>query len=111
LCLDAELARAVADEVAKETERLGDALTLVLEAPTDDTLERVKPEIGMRDHAEVPAASAKPPEQLGVLVLARADDLAGRGDQLGGKQVVAGEPVLGGQVADPASKGETRDAG
>src|SRR5829696_3376154 len=111
LCLDAELARAVGAEIAKETERLADALTLVLEAPTDDTLERVKAEIGMRDHTEVPAASAKPPEQLGVLVLAHADDLADRGNELGRKHLVTSEPVLSGQVADSASKGETRDTG
>src|SRR5215510_2972575 len=36
LGLDAEVARAVDRELAEETERLGDALFLVLEAPADD---------------------------------------------------------------------------
>jgi hypothetical protein len=67
----------------------------------------VEPELGLRDDPEVAAATAKPPEQLGVLILARADDLAGRGDELGSDQVVAGEAALRGQVADPSSKGET----
>ena len=71
----------------------------------------MEPELGRVDHAEVAAAAAQPPEQLGVLVVAGADDLARRGDQLRGDQVVAGEPVLGGEVADAAAEGEAGDPG
>jgi len=92
------------------TERLGNAPALVLEAPADDPFEWVEPELGLGDDAEVAAPSAKPPEQLGVLIVARAHDLPARADHLRGDQVVAGESILGGQVTDPATEGETRDA-
>src|SRR4029079_381240 len=42
LSLDAEFARAVIRELAEEAERLGHPLAFVLEAPTDDVLERVE---------------------------------------------------------------------
>jgi hypothetical protein len=71
----------------------------------------VEPKLGLGDDAEVAAPSAKGPEQLGVLIAARANNLAGRADQVRGDQVVAGEPVLRGQVADSAAEGETRDPG
>ena len=48
LGLDAEPARAASRELAEETERLGNALSLVLEAPADDPLEWVEPELEPR---------------------------------------------------------------
>jgi hypothetical protein len=65
LGLDAELLRAVGCELAEAAERAGDAVSVVREAPADDLLERVEPELGLDDDAEVAASSAQPPEQLG----------------------------------------------
>jgi hypothetical protein len=68
-------------------------------------------ELGPRHDAEVAAAPADPPEQLGLLIVGGADDPARGRDQLGGDQVVAGEPILGGEVANAAAEGEAGDAG
>src|SRR5262249_40020536 len=73
LGLDAESAWAVDRELAEETERRGNPLSLVLEAPADDLLEQVEAELRLGDDAEIAASSAKPPEQLGVLIVACAD--------------------------------------
>ena len=68
-----------------------------------------EPERG--DDAEVAAAAAQRPEQIGVLVGGRPDDAALGGDHVGGKQVVDGEPVLAHEEADAAAEGEPGDAG
>ena len=49
----------------KRAQRIADAVALVLEAPADDPLERMEPELGPRRHAEVATAAAQPPEELG----------------------------------------------
>src|SRR5262249_58499895 len=64
-----------------------------------------------RGDAEVAAASAEGPQQLGVLVGARVYDRPVGRDELCPDQVVARQPVLSGQVADAAAEGEARDAG
>jgi hypothetical protein len=56
-------------------------------------------------------AAAEPPEQLGVLVVARAYHFARGNDQLGGDQVVSSESVLGGEAADAAAEGKAGDSG
>ena len=107
LGLDAELARAADRELAEETERLGNALSLVLEAPADDPLEWVEPELGLGTTPKLPPPPRSPQSQLGVPIVGRADDRPARADHLRGDQVVAGESVLGAQVTDPATEGET----
>ena len=61
--------------------------------------------------AEVAAAAAQRPEQLGMLVRGGADRLAGRGHELDGEHVVAGEAVLALEPAGAAAEREARDAG
>ena len=71
----------------------------------------VQPELELGHHAEVPAAAAQPPEQLGVLVRRGAHDVAARGHDLARDQVVAGQAVLAGEPAHAATQGETADPG
>ena len=63
------------------------------------------------DDAEVAAAAADRPEQVGVLVGARADALAAGQHELGLEQVVDRQAALAGQVAEAAAEGQAADAG
>jgi hypothetical protein len=63
----------------------------------------VEPELELGHHAEVPAAAAKPPEEVGVLGLARMKGFALRVDQLEPLDVVTGKSEPPGQPAHPAS--------
>ena len=75
-----------------------------------DRPDRVQCELELRDDAEVPAAAPQAPEELGVLRLGCVDDPAVGGDDLRGEEVVAREPVLAHQPADPAAEREAADA-
>ena len=68
-----------------------------------------EPERG--DDAEVPASASQRPEQVGVIVGRRPDDLALGGDHLGFHEVVDGESVLAHEPADAAAQAEAADAG
>ena len=68
-------------------------------------------ELELGDDAEVPAAAAEAPEEIRVLVGARAHELAVGGDDVGREQVVDREAVLALQPADPAAEREPGDAG
>ena len=71
----------------------------------------MQPEQERGDDAEVAAAAADGPEQVGILVGAGAHLLAARQNDLGLEQVVDREPALAGQMAEAAAKGEAADAG
>src|SRR2546430_8079222 len=58
------------------------------------------------DDAEVATATAKSPIEIGVLGLARVDDLAVGGDHLERHDVVAGKPMLSGQPSHATAEGE-----
>ena len=60
--------------------------------------------------AEAAAASAKRPEELLVLGLARGEHVSVRGDDLERDEVVRGQPVLAAEPADPAREREPGDA-
>ena len=64
----------------------------------------MQPEQERRDDAEVAAAPADRPEQVGVLVGARANALAVREHHLGFEQVVDREAALAGQVAEATAE-------
>ncbi len=68
-------------------------------------------ELELGDDAEVPAAAAQPPVELGVLALARVDEPTVGGDDVGADEVVAREPVLPHQPADPAAEREAGHTG
>ena len=63
------------------------------------------------DHAEVSAAAAQRPEQVGVLGFGRRHHAAVGQHELGLQQVVDGQAVLAGQVAVAAAEGEAADPG
>jgi hypothetical protein len=71
----------------------------------------VQPEGELGDDAEVAAAAAQCPEQVGVLTLAGGDDAAVGQHDLSGDQVVAGQAVRPIQVPDAAAEGESADTG
>ena len=73
--------------------------------------DRVEPQLDRGHDAEVAAAAAQRPEQLGVLVGGRADRLAAGGDQLDGEDVVDGQAVLALEPARAAAEREPGDAG
>ena len=73
--------------------------------------DRMQPELERGHDAEVAAAAAQAPEQLGVLVLAGVHELAVGGDDVGGEQVVAGQAELAHQPADAAAEREPGDPG
>ena len=111
LRLDADLVVCGGVYVPECAQRIADSVALVLEAPADDRVQRMEPELGPGHHAKVATAPAQPPEELGLVVAIGTDHLARGGDQLGGDQVVAGERVLGGEVPYAAAEGEARDPG
>ena len=63
--------------------------------------DRVSVELERGHDAEVAAAAAQRPEQLGVLVLARMDPLAGRRDELDRGEGVAGQAVARSSQPEP----------
>jgi hypothetical protein len=73
--------------------------------------ERVSPVLEGGDHAEVPTTTPQGPQQLRVVLLVCGDEVAVRGHQVRGDQVVATEPVPATQPAQPAAKGEPGDPG
>src|SRR5262249_23267931 len=81
------------------------------EAPADDAFEWVQPVLESCRDAEVAAAPAEAPQQLGVLVSAGMDDRAAGRDELCTDQVVARQSVLSGQVADAPAESQAGNAG
>jgi hypothetical protein len=71
----------------------------------------VQAEQERRDDAEVAAAAANRPEQVGVLVRARTDALAAGQHELGLEQVVDREPEGARQVPETPAEREPADAG
>ena len=107
----AEVPGGAADQVPISAKRFGNAGPAVDEPTADNPFERMQAELQLRRDAEVAAATAQRPEQLGVLIGARTNRRPVRGDDLGADEVVAGETVLCGQMADPAPEGESGHAG
>ena len=64
-----------------------------------------------RRDAEVAAAAADGPEQVGMLLVARPHDVAGSGHDLRRTQAVDRHPVLAHQPAEPAAERQPGDAG
>ena len=68
-------------------------------------------ELERGDHAEVTAAASQRPEQVGVLILGRAQQLAVGRHDVDGEEVVDREAVLAHQPTDATAEGEPGDAG
>ena len=71
----------------------------------------MKAELERGDHAEVAAAATQRPEQVGVLVLGRAQPLAVGRHDIDREEVVDRETVLAHQPADATAEREPGDAG
>ena len=71
----------------------------------------MRAELKRRDDAEVPAAAAQRPEQLGICVLTGGDDLARREHHLGGQQVVDGHAEPAHEPAEPPAQRQAGDPG
>lgn len=79
--------------------------------PGDDRAHLVQAEQERGDDAEVSAAAADRPVQVGVLVRARAHVRAVGQDEFGLQEIVDGQPALTAEMAEAAAQGETADAG
>jgi len=77
--------------------------------PAHDRAQRVQPQLEPGRDAEVAAAAADRPEQVGMGVGVHPQLLAVGGHHLGGQQVVDGEAVLADQEADPTAQGDPAD--
>ena len=101
---------AVRDGVAVEAEELGRGVDRVGDQAARDHLQRMQAvREGGRD-AEVAAAAAQRPEEVGVGRLGHVEHLAVGVDELDGQQVVGREAVLRHQPAEPAAEREPGDA-
>ncbi len=107
-----ELVRGVRDRVAPGgqhargvLERVGDVDAVDLGA------ELVQPQLELGDDAEVAAAAAQRPVEVGVLVGAGAHAAAVGEHDAGRDEVVDGHPVAAALVGDPAAEREAGDAG
>ena len=94
------------DEVAPEAEQLGALVDRPEDRPAVDGADRVAAEQERRHDAEVAAAAADRPEEVGVLLRARRDEPAVREHHVHAEQVVDREAVLaarGSRSRRPAS--------
>ena len=99
----------VRDRVAVEAQQVGRGVDRMGDQPAHDRLERVQPVRERRRDAEVPAAAAQRPEEIGVRRRVDLEHVALRRDELDREQVVGGEPVLGHQPAEAAAERVARD--
>ena len=107
-----ELVRRLGDEVAvllQHRLRLGDRVDD--QAAQHVGADGVESELEAGDDAEVAAAAAERPEEVGVLGGAGAHHLAGRGHDLGGLEVVDRHAVLAAEPAEAAAERQSGDAG
>jgi hypothetical protein len=80
-------------------------------AVRDRAIERMEPELERGHDPEVRAGAADAPEELRMLVLAGADQVAVGRDQLDGEEVVDRQPEPTLQPAHAAAEGQPPDAG
>ncbi len=106
-----ELLGRLVDEGAVALQDRRGIVEVVEQRAAHDVTDLVEPELEAGDDAEVAAAAAQRPEQVGVLGLAGGDGPPVGEDDVGREQVVAGEPVLPAQPADAAAEREAGDAG
>ena len=77
--------------------------------PADDRAHLLESELESRRDAEVAAAPADRPEEVGVRLGVHAEDLAVGGDDLGGEEVVDREAVLAHEISDASAEREPAD--
>src|SRR5207244_13339028 len=93
--------------------RAGEAPDVV--RPVDRVDDRTAVNVGHRmqailergDDSDVAATTSQGPEQLAVVGLAGGEHFSVGGDDIGGYEVVTGQPVLAGEVTDAATEGKS----
>jgi hypothetical protein len=109
---DVQLARQRRDDLAGQAEHVGSLLEFPeQQAGLHDRPHLVQAELELGDHAEVAAAAADRPEQVGILVRRGPLDPPVGGDQLGRGEVVDGQPGLAGQPAHATAQRQPADTG
>jgi hypothetical protein len=108
----AEVVGRLRREVAQDAQHGGG----VVERPEHGAAEDERPDGVQRvlergRDAEVPAAAAQAPEELGLAVGGRAHPLAAGGDEVDGAQVVDGKAMAAHEVAEAAAEREPADPG
>ena len=101
-------------QVAIPAEQVLDVGEVVQHRSADDhalLTDRMAAEGEGGDHAEVAAATAQRPEQIGVGLRAGGDEAAVGEHDVGGDQVVHGQAEAPGEVADAAAEGQAADTG
>src|SRR6516164_2391498 len=68
-------------------------------------------ELERGDHTKIAATAAQAPKQIFVLCHARDQQLAVRRHHIGRHEIVEGQTMLAHQPPEPATQGQTRDAG
>lgn len=104
-----EVLRRGGQEVAVDRQHLGGLLDGPEDRAGHDGAHLVQAEGEPGDDAEVPAAAAHGPEQVGVLGRARGDLTAVREDHVDGEQVVDRQAEPAGEVAQATAEGEPAD--
>src|SRR2546430_5265911 len=100
-----QLVRRVGERVAVEASHLGRVFHRPEDWPGHHLRPQgVEPELELGDDPEVAAAAANAPEEVGVLILARLDELTVGGDQIDGEQLIDREAVLAHHPADAAAE-------
>ena len=107
----AELPRRVRDVPIVRPDHLRGVFDLEEHRTSDDVLDRVQPKFEVRDDAEVPSAASERPEQVFVGLRSGGHEGAIRKDHIRRDQVIERESGASGEVADPASECQARDAG
>ena len=107
----AQVVRGARDCFAVEAQQVAGSLDRMGDEPAHDRLDGVQLVSERGRDTEVPAAPAQRPEEVGMRVGVDLEHLAVGRHELGGEQVVSGEPVLGHQPAEAAAERVAGDPG
>src|SRR5215208_4546660 len=109
-CGDARVVRECRCEVTDEGQHFLRLLDRVCHETAIDCLERMEPVLERGGDAEVAAASAKRPHQIGVRLFRDVEDVARRRYELDPVQIVRCEPDLAHEPAETSTKREAGDS-
>ena len=90
---------------------IADIGTSVEEATTHNRLKRMQTKLQVCNYAKIASSPAQAPEEIWILVRARANHKPVRGHHFRGKDVVARQAELRGQVADATAQAKSGHAG
>src|SRR5205085_8630826 len=96
--------------LAPGVQHLGRALEREEQHARVDLAHWVEHDLDRGDHAYAPAPAAHGPEEVGLVALVGADELAVRGDDFDGGHAIGRQPVATGEPAHPAAEGVAHHA-